>query len=284
MKRFLSNTVRFLLLLPLVFATLFIILDYAKNHKKAENALFIWGDSQAYQGIDLPLLGELTEKMIYTAARHGAGVYDFLVFAEKIPEGAEVMIAVSKTAQLRRKQKDYNMSGFSFGALKYLGENNYSFMEILQIARKNIRPKKLFIEETYLFEYSDSLKLSDPIDLFKEIYSKTPAYLHDKQNIMLEGIQALKDKGCSLTFIEFPYHPILSEIESGSGIRERTDAFKTRIGNMFQDYQTDTILIEKDRQVMHDLTHLNAHGASVLSRKLARQIIGDSITTLYVVL
>ena len=49
-----------------------------------ENRVLIWGDSQTYQGIDLKLFQTFSGKQAVTWAQHGAGVYDFLCFAERV--------------------------------------------------------------------------------------------------------------------------------------------------------------------------------------------------------
>ena len=68
--------------------------------------------------------------LVFTAAQHGAGVYDFLVFTERVPKNAIVVVALSKLVQLRRLKKDRNRSGLSFWALKVLYSNNYSIEEL----------------------------------------------------------------------------------------------------------------------------------------------------------
>ena len=44
----------------------------------SKDALFIWGDSQTYQGLDIDVLEINTDKAILSSAVHGAGIYDFL--------------------------------------------------------------------------------------------------------------------------------------------------------------------------------------------------------------
>ena len=53
--------------------------------RDSKNTLFIWGDSQTYQGLDLDVLKSNTDRAILSSAVHGAGVYDFLIFTELVP-------------------------------------------------------------------------------------------------------------------------------------------------------------------------------------------------------
>ena len=75
------------------------------NKTNADNSLYIWGDSQIYRGLDLEKLNKLTRKNIHSAAVHGAGIYDFLVFTEIVPHNSDVLLAISKPVQIRKKDK-----------------------------------------------------------------------------------------------------------------------------------------------------------------------------------
>ena len=66
----------FNIVLILVVVTFYGI-DTYWNNKSPENSIFIWGDSQTQQGIDLEHLNKEIKETVYSAARHGAGMYDF---------------------------------------------------------------------------------------------------------------------------------------------------------------------------------------------------------------
>lgn len=279
MLRFIYKTLLFLILIPLIYLVLYISVDLFFNSPKAEDSLFIWGDSQTYQGIDLKELKNKTGKEIHTTARHGAGVYDFLVFVEKVPENSEVLIAISKPVQLRRKEMDRNRSGISLYALKSLLNNNYSWSEIFQILRKNKRPTRLFLSNTTMYDYADSITIGEPIELFENIYKTVPSYLNDKQNLYIEGIKQLKSKRCKIYLIDFPYHKLLNGIENNSPIKNQTDVFFEKIRIEANCIKLDSLYLNSEKQVMHDLTHLNCYGAKQVSEFIGEKIKKHERTT-----
>ncbi len=258
------------------------LLDKLYNSKSATDTIFIWGDSQAYRGINLKRMNELTGKEIYTAAQLGAGVYDFLVFTQSVPKNSEVIISLSKPTQLRRKEVDRNKSGISLKALILLYQNNYSFSEIREIIEKNLMPLRLFESNSTLYPDLDTLVLTESLSLFEKIYSKKPNYLDHKQKLYIKGIQNLKSKNCNITFIEFPYHAILTGIEKNSAVRSHTENFKREVANLFTNYKSDTINLNSPEMVMYDLTHLNQSGATKLTEELVSKMENSLITTMYI--
>jgi len=258
------------------------LLDKIYNTKSEKDTIFIWGDSQAYRGINLKRMNELTGKQIYTAAQLGAGVYDFLVFTQSVPENSEVIIALSKPVQLRRKEVDRNRSGISIKSLILLYLNNYSFSEIKEIMEKNLIPPRLFESYTELYPNADSIVFSESLSQFEEIYAKKPKYLDNKQILYLKGIQNLKHKKCSITFIEFPYHSILSGVEKKSVINAHTENFKNEVAALFTNCRIDSINLDSPKAIMYDLTHLNHYGATKLTERLVFKMESKQFTTMYI--
>ena len=84
MNNFIKKTTLFIISITLLYLLLYISIDYYYNYKKDKSAIFIWGDSQTYEGINLQVIRNFPNKQVYTYAKHGAGVYDFLVFSEKV--------------------------------------------------------------------------------------------------------------------------------------------------------------------------------------------------------
>jgi hypothetical protein len=275
MKYFIKKTALFILLFLLIHFMFYSGYNLFFNHKTNANSIFIWGDSQTYQGIDLNTLKNETNKNIYSAARHGAGVYDFLTFVKKIPPKSTVLVAISKPVQIRKKDQDWNRSGISFSALITILLNGYSFRETFNIIRNNMIPRSLFVTKSNLYEYSDTITITEPIDLFVNSFKTIPIFLADKQTIYTEGLKALKEKKCKINFIIFPFHPTLNKIEENSPIKRKTDNFTNRVVKEFgQIKQIDTLYLDGKYQVFHDLTHLNEYGAkqvaAYLSSKLER--------------
>lgn len=272
MKKFVIKTLIFMISIPIMCTAVYTSIDFYYNSKSAENSLFIWGDSQTMRGIDLAVLKDKTNKTIYSAARHGAGVYDFLVFVDKVPANSDVLIGISKLVQIRRKEMDRNLSGISLSALKSLQENNYSWDEIFQIIKKNRKQKKLFLTNTNMFEYADSIVIGQPIQRFENLYKSVPSYLAEKQSLYMEGIKKLKNKNCRINLIDFPYHNLLQGIENDSPIKKHTDAFFEKIQIEADCESLDSLNIKVDKQVMHDLTHLNCYGAEQVSLFIGEKI------------
>ena len=179
--------------------------------------------------------------------------------------------------QIRKKELDRNLSGISPSSLLNLYNNNYTAFEIIDILLKNIRPQPIF--DTKLDLYSGTqANLSQLIHLYQRNYSLIPDYLEDKQSLFLQGISTLKEKNCKLTFVEFPYHPRLREIELNSALYKQTEGFKDRVLGLFDYVQSNEKQIVSTEPCMYDITHLNQHGATILTKYLAEHLTVNKIT------
>jgi hypothetical protein len=283
MNQFLKKSFVYFLGVTLLAVIVYNIIDYNYNHISEKNTLFIWGDSQAYKNINLARLEKHFEKKIYSAANQGAGVYDFLVFVAKVPAHAEVLISLSKSVLVRRKNQDFNSTGLSISGLNQLYHEGYTFSELREIVDKNLKPKALYKKEIDLHPNSDTLCLSEPLWLFEKVYKKVPLYLENKKRIMLYGLNLLKQKNCKINFIEFPLHPILQRIERNSPIFSKTEQFKKQVLDMFSPAIIDTIYLDKQKNIMYDLTHFNTLGASEFSDKFGSIKFKKNRSTLYIV-
>tara|TARA_B110000238_G_C16076795_1_gene417513 strand:+ start:425 stop:1342 length:918 start_codon:yes stop_codon:yes gene_type:complete len=282
MKSFIKKISFFIISLPILYLVLYISIDYNYNCKNDSDAIFVWGDSQTYQGINLQVIRDKTDKNIYSYAKHGAGVYDFLVFSEKVPKNTTIILGVSKPVQLRRKQNDRNMSGISIIGLLNLYRNGYTFQDIVAIVKKNKKPLKIRQEKTNMNKYNDSIVLKEPIELFEEIYAEIPSYLYEKQNLYKIGIKKLRDKNCNIIFIDFPYHSLLKEVENKSLIKIETEKLTNYIINSSNKIEIDTLPLSSKKQVMSDLTHLNEFGAEQVSSYISKKIRKYERTTMYI--
>jgi len=247
------------------------------------NAIFIWGDSQAYQAIDIEELSNITKKNVYSSAHHGAGLYDFLLFTQQVAKNSEVIVSISKLAQVRRKEKDFNRSGLSFWALSKLYENNYSLEEIISILKMNLKPKRNIYKETSLYTYKDSIEIWHDLAHFKSYYKKIPDFLTEKQNLYIIGVENLINKNCDISLIEIPSHQELEDIEKGSPSQEKIEDFKNNILLLFDVCQIDSIDINRDKNIFKDFSHLNCVGAKDLSQKLGIKMEKQDNATLYIV-
>ena len=284
MKKFIKKIIFFSISILIFTVVVFYSLQIYYNHSFSDkNAIFIWGDSQAYQGIDIEELSNITKKNVYSSAHHGAGLYDFLLFTQQVAKNSEAIVSISKLAQIRRKENDFNRSGLSLWGLIKLYENNYSLEEIIYIFKMNLKPKKNIYKETSLYAYKDSIEIQHNLSHFKSYYQKIPEFLNDKQSLYLIGIKNLINKNCKISFIEFPSHQDLENIEKDSPAQQEIEGFKKKILLLFDGYQIDNIAINKERNVFKDFSHLNCLGAKDLSQKLGIKMETQENTTLYVV-
>ncbi|MEY8847891.1 hypothetical protein AB9K26_03695 [Psychroserpens sp. XS_ASV72] len=283
MKRFIRKIVLFPIGLLLAYGILYVSYDSYLNHSFSnKDSIFIWGDSQAYQGVDLKALSQVTRKKVYSSAHHGAGVYDFLNFVDQVPEDSELIISISKLSQIRRKDKDYNRTGLSFWALNQLYGHDYSFNDVFSIFKLNIKPKRNILESTKLYAYSDSMQEGLPLSHFESYYEEIPEFLDEKQDLYLIGVQKLIDKNCKITFLELPFQKQLKAIENRSPIKGETEAFVNQISRLFKTFEKDTIRLDKTKNIFNDYSHLNLIGAKDLSLKLGENLLKNKNTTLYI--
>ena len=283
MQKFIKKTIFFSIGILIFTIVLFYSLQIYYNHPFSDkNAIFVWGDSQTYQGIDIEELSNITKKNVYSSAFHGAGIYDFLLFTERVSTNSEVIVSISKLVQIRRKEKDFNRSGLSFWSLKQLYDNNYSKEEIIAIFKLNLKPKKNIFKTTNLYPYKDSMEVVQDLAHFKSYYQNTPPFLNDKQSLYLIGVENLINKNCKISFLEFPFHQDLKNIEKQSPAYQKIEALKNDIAFLFSEFQTDTLDINKGKNIFKDLSHLNCKGAKDLSEKLGIKMSKHESTTLYI--
>ena len=202
MEKFLKKLSFFCFGLILSFLMSFMLATY--NQRKTElkenigNSLFIWGDSQIYQGLDLEVLKNKTNRLVFSSAHHGSGVYDFIIFTEMVPESSDVLIAISEPVQMRSKKLDLNRSGFSYSSLRLLYKNNYSLQELLMIIRKNLfkTPIHIFRENNENWDFKDRANINyELLTRIEKTYdNKFKPYIYDKQNLYIKGIELLKKK------------------------------------------------------------------------------------------
>lgn len=283
MRIFYIKLANFITLGIIALCTCYFLGNILLNGRYSNEDIYIWGDSQMYRGIDLIEFSKLTNKNIRSAAQHGAGVYDFLVFSENVPLGSSVIISLSKPVQIRRKERDRNMSGIDVGSLAALYRKNYSIKELSLIIKKNIKLARLFRSTNKLYPYSDQISFPISISSYEHIYSSIPEYLENKQSLYIRGIKNLIKMNCNIILIEFPYHPILRDIEGKSDVKEYTEIMKIKVADLFDNFKIETIKLEPSKEIMHDLTHLNEYGASLLTKKLSYRISATNTPTLYLV-
>jgi hypothetical protein len=280
-KLFLKRLTAFTAVGVLLYVGLFATLDRL-FHLDRGNTVYVWGDSQMFQGFDLNLFTSRTGQAVLSAAAHGSGVYDFLVFCDKVPRGAEVYVSLSKPALVRNLDKDYNRTGLSLFALDALRKHGYSISEIFKILWENDKfPKSIYHRYFGSTPYSDTIVVDPDMAEYELAYSRVPEFLDRKEELYLLGLRTLLEKKCRLTLIEFPYHRLLSEIESHSEIKALTDAFKEEVRSLTR-FKEVNVTLNAEKSLMRDLTHLNATGAAAFTEAIIeRRMRDEAATTLY---
>ena len=272
MKKFIIKTLLSITLFIFTLSIYYTTYDYYLNKKDySEKSIYIWGDSQVYQGLNLNIISTNTDLKTYSGAIHGAGVYDFLVFANKVPENSKIILSISKPAQIRDVDIDYNLSGLSIKSLIWLFQNGYNLRSIKNIIQNNIKPKKIYLKNTKLYS-NNNIIYHMPVSLLKKAYFKCPLYLRNKQNIYIKGINLLISKKCKIIYIELPYHQITKKIEDKSPIKKHTQKFKIELAKKYKIKPFDTLIISNKQNAMYDLTHLNQYGANIVSKKVSNLI------------
>jgi hypothetical protein len=276
MKKFLFNLIIFSISIIVVITSYCIYYLYtfhSINDLSADNAIFIWGDSQANKGFDIETIRKITGKQVYSAARGGAGVFDFLVFTEVVPSNSTVVLSISQLAQIRGKDK--NNAGIPVKHLLALYSND--FEDLFPSIRRNMHPKSLFVTSNELYPYRDTLTFHEPISKFEEIYLRSGTEYKYKQNLFLNGIKDLIKKKCNITLVEFPFHPILLKTMQKSPVLNDTKNFNLKLLSLFKDTEVINIQLESDKRMMYDLTHLNNKGATEVSSRIFINLISDTI-------
>ncbi|MEM6644282.1 MAG: hypothetical protein AAF616_14985 [Bacteroidota bacterium] len=286
MRSFLVKIFKFLMLLPVLWLLVIVlVLPFYERLPEVHNgddAVFIWGDSQLYRGLNLSLMSELTNLDIQSAARHGAGTYDFLIFAQAVPASSTVVISVSKTAQLRRKSKDRNMSGISIDAMVRLYDLGYSPSDLLRIVIKNPKPKMIFEKTNKLYAVGEpSFTKTDSL-LFESVYASIPNFAEVKQSAYIQGIKILLAKDCRILFLDYPYHSMLRAIEKKSPVKKVTDSFSTDLIELVDFERFDTLTLPNRDFLMHDYTHLDQAGADLVTEKVAEVLSVTSEEHVYI--
>lgn len=249
------------------------------NIKKSDNAIFIWGDSQAKAGFNLEEISAITKKNVYSAAGGGTGAFDFLSFSEIVPENSFVIISISQLSLMRQRDKSH--TGIPVLSIMKLISINYP--ELLYSIRQNIKPQKIFWTENRLYPYRDTLTYHEPLVKFQDIYNQKNDNYKIKEKAYLYGIRRLINKNCKIVFVEFPIHQNLDEVVPEK-IKTEYSNFMSIVYVEFDKESVifDTVMFSDQNRNMYDLTHLNEKGATDFSKQLLMNKEINSDKTLFI--
>ncbi|MCF8296601.1 MAG: hypothetical protein K9H49_20315 [Bacteroidales bacterium] len=294
MKRFISNLILLIAITSISYIFIYQIF-YKVTIPKNINACYIWGDSQMVQDLDLDYLNNNSPYHFYSSAQHGAGIYDFLVFTELVPENSNVIISIGKGVFVRGKNMDRNESAINIKVLLKLWDNNYTIKEIYGIIRKNQQPMIFFHKKSAypLFPNEDATKKIETVANLEKLYAQKLPYFSSLENLYIDGIRGLLNKNCKIIAIEFPFHPIANEIELKSPYNEAFISFEKKISELFEKKEIieikskenifretpynakgnrqlsiGLIEIKSDDNIFRDLTHFNKRGAMCFTKNI----------------
>lgn len=265
MKKFIKQLTIFLFFTITPAIVIVTILYYGEPKFSFDrNATYLWGDSQTVRGVNPDMFSRIQNVTVKTTAVHGAGVYDFLVFANNVPDSTNCVIGFSQCCLLRKKTSDNNRSGTDVRMLVELWKHNYSVKEIIEIVKNNRLEsvKNTFNRSHPQYEYCDTIIHAEPLSGFARLYDKEPSFFGDKVELYKTGLDILMSKHCNVTFVEFPYYSELFEVSSASSYKNVIDRVRQKICDKYSNGIFDTVCInDSDSLLMHDLTHLNEVGS-----------------------
>lgn len=249
-----------------------------KANTYAKDAVFVWGDSQMYQGLNDSMLGKELGKQVLSSARHGSGIYDFLVCEKCIPNNAMCVMAFPECALLRNPSSDNNRTGFELSCLQSLYRAGCSLDECLRIAnlnRQNIY-YKAFGTCHSMYPYSDKIVYSEPLSGFCGMFAEKKDYFIWKAKSYEMGLQNLYDKHNQMILVQFPFEQQVEDCACNSINRRLTDSLKFELIERYS-MKRDTIVLHSDSLLFHDLSHLNEVGARLVTKRIAEIIRTDTV-------
>ena len=281
MRRFLKRIlIAMVLFSTLIVGVFFLLRGKSKRMNMYEtNCVFVWGDSQMYQGLDVTLLGDKLERQILTSAGHGSGIYDFMVSEKNIPNKAVGVMAFPECSFFREPLLDYNRMGFEIECLKEVFLSGCSVNECIRIFNLN---KKSFRYKAYsnsphkMSPFADSLVYPEPLPLWQSLFEEPKVWFIWKANAYSKGIQHLFDKHSQIMLIQFPFDEQVESFAKNSINRQLSDSLKFEIIDRFS-MKYDTIVLHSDSLLMHDLSHMNEVGARMLTCQIADILTSDTV-------
>lgn len=258
----------------------------AERSSKEKGSVFVWGDSQMYQGLDVALLQKVSGKRVLTSAHHGGGIYDFVVSATNVPGNCVFVSSYSEAAFFRNPTSDYNRAGMDLSALHTLRKAGCPMpccAEIIMDNRRSLVYSHVFSEQPHvLCPWSDTLECSnESLDLWPPLFVEEKEWFPWKASAYEKGLQNLREKGVRMVLVQFPFETQLEAIAEGSINRHLSDSLKWTLIKEF-DMRCDTVVLRSDSLLMHDLSHMNEVGARMFTAELANILRNDSVNNRFV--
>ena len=287
MKKFLLKigfaTVCFSALIIIAYFVLQGVSKKTNARNNGNDKVFVWGDSQMFQGLDVPLISDRLGKQIFTSACHGSGIYDFLVSEKNIPCNSLCVLSFSEAALLRNPLSDYNRTGFDVSCLKEMLLSGCPVDECARIAGLNKKFIKYSVFRTghSLYAYADTLVYPEPLPVWHSLFEDERDWFSWKAWVYKEGIQDLYDKQSQLVLVPFPFDKQVESFACNSINRHLTDSLKEVL---IKDYalKYEEIVLDSDSLLMHDLSHMNEVGARLATIEIADILRADTVNNYFI--
>lgn len=281
-KKFILNTALFIVLLSILVLAIHVFFDSFYDLKN-EQAIYVWGDSQMYYGLDLENISNNTRREVYSFAQEGSGIYEFLNFVESVPRECTVLISISDPLVLRDRNKERNLTGYDFGVLNEMYKEGYEFMNCFNIVMENIRPRKPWHQSVQLLPALDHLTITEPMSYYLGFYSRISEDYDIRLRLIKNGLRRLKEKSCKIINIDFPYHHELKNKVESRDVRQNLAEAKRGIFIGDFGFIMRSENIECSPTCMFDYTHLNGIGAKNVSELVVKSLdANNSGTFLYI--
>lgn len=270
---FLKRVCVFLAGVPVMFAVVHLVTNVLIRSSLSEETVYFWGDSQLHYGLDLAAFTQASGLATASMAESGSSIYDFLSFADHVPAGSRVVTALPKLMLVRNRTRDRNEAGVSWYASTVLLKNGYSLTDLTEIWGNNILPKPLFSSTNPSLPETDTALAFPDIVLLSEEFNADPERLAERKHAFMSGLRHLQEKGCSITLVLFPFHPVAARIEGASSLFPYTSSLAVEAAKLTKAPITDTIILSSSINMMYDYTHLNARAARQVGREVAQVVI-----------
>ena len=286
MGKFLKKVLIAMALFPSLIVGLCFLLQHIcqKPDIYDSDCVFVWGDSQMYQGFDVELLSDKTGKQILTSAGHGSGIYDFLVSEKNIPNNATCVVAFPECALFRKPTSDYNRTGFEIDCLKEVFLSGCSVSECIRIYNLN---KKSFQYMAFsnlphtMYPFADSLVYPEPLPLWHSLFEEPKDWFPWKAKAYTKGLQHLFDKHSQIILVQFPFDEQVESFAKNSINRHLSDSLKRVLIDEYA-LKYDSVVLHSDSLPMHDLSHMNEVGARLFTLEIAEILRSDTVNNYFI--
>ena len=270
MKKFILKIFIFIVIISSLLSLIYGIGIYLSQHTQTKEVVYVWGDSQMYQGLDLESLSSQIGIPVLSSAEHGNGIYDFLVTIDCIQPQSTCIIALPECALYRNPLSDSNRTGLNINALLTLHNSGCPIKECLKMVslNRNNFYYQPFSSINTLYEYAPEIEYAEPLEGFCNMFNETSDYSLWKKRAYLAGLQKLADKDCRIILVQFPFDKQVEACAERSVNRLKTDSLVVYLCEQY-DFSASNISLQNDSILMHDLSHLNCIGARLVTDRVA---------------